>query len=183
MVVVLAGALAVFVATNLDGLVLLTVVFGVPNVRARSVVAAQFLGLTALIAISAVAAAGLFFVPRRWIGLAGIVPIALGARMLLRHQYGPTAKPPLTTAAIAGLVLADGVDNVSVYTPTFRAVGATTAVAYVALFYLFAALWCAIAWWLSRRPPIAETIDRWSHIIVPIVFIVVGLGLVLTALA
>ncbi len=182
MFVVLAGAIAVFAATNLDGLVLLTLVFGVPNVRARSVVAAQYLGLTALIAISAVAAAGLFFVPRRWIGLAGIVPVVLGARMLLGRQFGPDAKPPLTTAGIAALVIADGVDNVSVYTPTVRAIGPALAVAYIAIFYVLAALWCAAAWWLSRRPRIAATIDRWSHVIVPVVFIVVGVALVVTAL-
>ncbi len=65
------GAVAVFVATNLDGFVLLNLLFATPGARGRMVVVGQYLGLAILVAISAIAAIGLVVVPTRWVGCSG----------------------------------------------------------------------------------------------------------------
>jgi cadmium resistance protein CadD (predicted permease) len=67
----IGGAVAVFVATNLDGFVLLTFPFASPGAQGRTVVVGQYLGLAILVAISAIAAVGLVVVPTRWVGLLG----------------------------------------------------------------------------------------------------------------
>jgi cadmium resistance protein CadD (predicted permease) len=51
MVDLLVGADAEFVATNLDGFVLLTFLFATPGARGRTVVIGQYVGLAMLVAI------------------------------------------------------------------------------------------------------------------------------------
>jgi cadmium resistance protein CadD (predicted permease) len=59
--------------------------------------------------------------------------------------------------------------------PVFTVVGAAGMVAYVAVFLIGVAVWCAAGWFLATRPVMAKTLARWGHIILPIVLI--GLGL------
>ena len=182
MLLLLAAATAAFFATNLDDLVLLTVLFAMPKMRWQTVVAGQYLGLGCLVAISAAAAAGLVVVPKRWVGLAGVIPLALGVRALVQQDSTtPTATPP-NVAGVVGLIVADGVDNVAVYTPVFRHLGPAASLSYVLIFAVLAAVLCFIAAWLARRRLIAQTVARWSHIIIPVVFIVIGAALLATTL-
>jgi cadmium resistance protein CadD (predicted permease) len=179
-VVWLAGATAVFVATNLDGFVLLTVLFATPRLEWQVVVAGWYLGLTALIALSAAGAAGLALVPRRWVGLAGIILIVLGARMAVARKHPVAPAAPFTLLGVSGLVVSNGVDNVALYTPTFRHLGVSVSLVYTLIFVALAALWCAMAWWLARWAPIARAVERWSHVIVPAVFVIIGCSLLAT---
>jgi cadmium resistance protein CadD (predicted permease) len=78
----IGGAIGVFAATNVDDLVVLTVLFlacraeGQP--KAWQIWAGQYVGIAALVAASGAAALGLAIVPESWVGLLGLVPVALG---------------------------------------------------------------------------------------------------------
>ena len=115
----IGGAVAVFVATNLDGFVLLTGLFATPGASGRRIVVGQYLGFAILVAISAIAAVGLVVVPTRWVGLLGAIPLALGVRALTGRDHEPRV-PRINVWGVVGLVIADGADNVAVYTPVFR---------------------------------------------------------------
>ena len=75
-------AAGVFIGTNIDDLIVLTVLMlarrahGKP--RMWQIWAGQYLGIGALVAVSVLAALGLTIVPDRWVGLLGMIPIALG---------------------------------------------------------------------------------------------------------
>ncbi len=89
----------------------------------------------------------------------------------------------MNLAGVVGLIVADGADNVAVYTPVFRHLGpARSGVGYTLLFAVLAAVWCVLAAVLARRRPIAETVERWGHFLVPVVFIVIGVALLATTL-
>jgi cadmium resistance protein CadD (predicted permease) len=179
----IGGAVAAFVATNLDGFVLLTLLFASPGAQGRTVVVGQYLGLALLVAISAIAAVGLVVVPTRWVGLLGVIPLALGIRALTgRTDHTPQA-PRVNLLGVVGLVVADGADNVAVYTPAFRHLGPARSLGYTLVFVALAAVWCVLAAALARRRAIAQTVERLGHILVPVVFIVIGLALLGTTLA
>jgi cadmium resistance protein CadD (predicted permease) len=182
MIVLIAGAVGVFVATNLDGLLVLTVLFATPGARWQSIVAGEYLGVTVLVFVSAALAIGLLAVPKRLIGLGGIIPVVLGIRMLLQHDGSQPTDPPVATLAIAVLVIANGADNVAVYTPTFRNLGPASTIQYILAFVALAAVWCALGSWLAHRKPIARAVERSGHILVPAVFIIVGAALLATTL-
>jgi cadmium resistance protein CadD (predicted permease) len=180
MFALILGAVAVFVGTNLDGFVLLTLLFATPGARGRTVVVGQFLGLAILVAISAIAAVGLVVVPTRWVGLLGVIPVVLGVRALARRDNTRSIGSSVTWLGVVGLVVADGADNVAVYTPVFRHLGPAPSVGYVLVFVVLAAVWCVLAAVLARRRTIAVTVERWGHVLVPVVFIVIGVALLVT---
>jgi cadmium resistance protein CadD (predicted permease) len=80
----LAAAVGVFVGTNIDDIIVLTVLFLSARAAGRpqpcQIWAGQYTGIGALVAISAVAALGLALVPDPWVGLLGLVPFALGVK-------------------------------------------------------------------------------------------------------
>src|SRR5262245_43791009 len=81
---VIGTAVVVFATTNVDDLLLLAGFFSDPSLSARSVIVGQFLGIGALTAASAAAAAVAFVVPPAYVALLGIFPLALGGRGLWR---------------------------------------------------------------------------------------------------
>jgi cadmium resistance protein CadD (predicted permease) len=176
------GAVAVFVATNLDDFALLTLLFATPGSRRQTVVVGQYLGLAILVAISALAAVGLVVVPIRWVGLLGVIPFVLGIRELTSHTNHAPRAPRVNLLGVAGLVVADGADNVALYTPVFRHLGPARSLGYTLVFSVLAAMWCMLAAALARRRVIARTVERLGHVLVPLVFIAIGLALLATTL-
>ena len=175
-----AGAVGIFAVTNIDDLAVLTVLFGSRRPERRAIWAGQYLGMAVLVAVSAVAAIGLLVVSDRWVGLFGVVPLTLGVRGLLRHSKAEPV-PVNGMLGVAGVTIANGADNVSVYIPLFRHAGWAT-IGYVAVFAVLVGVWLAAAMFLASRPAVASTLDRWGDRIVPIVFIVIGVVILATAM-
>lgn len=89
----IAGLIAIgaaaFAATNIDDIFVLMVLFSTSFVASltfpvRHVVLGQYLGISLLIAISALGSLIPLLVPPYFIGLLGIVPMAIGARRLVQ---------------------------------------------------------------------------------------------------
>jgi cadmium resistance protein CadD (predicted permease) len=179
-VTTIVTAAGVFIGTNIDDLLVLTVLMlahrahGVPKVW--QIWAGQYLGIGALVAVSVLAALGLTIVPDRWVGLLGVIPIALGIRALVRKQDGG---PRVATSAltVAAVTIANGADNISVYTPLFRTIGAAPTAVAIAVFALLTAGWCLAATWLASHKPVVAAVERWGHWIVPAVFIIIGIAI------
>ncbi|MFI6763741.1 cadmium resistance transporter [Micromonospora sp. NPDC050417] len=179
-----ATAAGVFTGTNVDDIIVLTVLFLSARATGRprpwQIWVGQYAGIGLLVAVSAVAALGLTIVPDRWVGLLGLVPFALGLRGLVAAvRSGDDAPPPAVAVAtgvvaVAGVTIANGADNLSVYTPVFRTLGVTGSLVTVAVFALGVALWCLAASWLGSHRRVVEVVERFGHWIVPGVFLLIG---------
>jgi cadmium resistance protein CadD (predicted permease) len=171
------AAAAVFAGTNVDDLVVLTVLFLSARATGRprrwEIWAGQYAGVGALVLVSGAAAAGLSVVPDRWVGLLGLVPLALGIRGLLRRGQSRT---PVATGlfAIVGVTIANGADNISVYTPLFRTIGVTRGLISIAVFAVGVAAWCLAGSWLGSHKKVIAVVRRHGHWIVPVVFVLLG---------
>src|SRR5699024_8229579 len=75
---------------------------------------------------------------------------------------------------VAGVTFANGGDNIGVYVPVFLNVGPGAVVAYCIVFLVLVAGLVGLARFVATRRPIAEVLERWEHILFPIVLI--GLG-------
>jgi cadmium resistance protein CadD (predicted permease) len=88
----LAGAIIAgitsFAATNIDDIVILMLFFAQVNAsfRPRQIVVGQYLGFSVLIIASLPGFFGGLIVPRAWIGLLGLVPIAIGVTRLVNRE-------------------------------------------------------------------------------------------------
>ncbi|MEV4752139.1 cadmium resistance transporter [Streptosporangium sp. NPDC049248] len=185
MIQTIGTAVAVFAGTNVDDIILLTVLFltsragGVP--RPWQIVAGQYTGIAALVAVSAVAALGLAVLPDRWVGLLGLVPFGMGVWGLVRAGRGgdgETSRVASGLLSIAGVTVANGADNISVYTPLFRTIGPAASALTMAVFALLVAVWCAAASWLGSHRKIIELVERTGAWLVPVVFMIIGVVIV-----
>ncbi|ROT33449.1 cadmium resistance transporter [Micromonospora sp. HM5-17] len=185
----LAAAAVVFAGTNVDDLIVLTVLFlsaraaGKP--RQWQVWAGQYAGIAVLVAVSALAAIGLTIVPDAWVGLLGLVPFALGVRGLITAiRARGDDEPPAPAAAagllsVAGVTIANGADNISVYTPLFRTIGPADSLITIAVFTAGVAVWCLAGSWLGSHRSVIAVVQRFGHWIVPAVFMLIGAVIVI----
>jgi cadmium resistance protein CadD (predicted permease) len=76
--------------------------------------------------------------------------------------------------SVAGITVVNGADNITIYTPFFRAMEAGEVLVTIAVFVLMIGVWCALAAWLATHLSTLATIKRYSHHLVPVVLIVIG---------
>ncbi len=180
----LLTATAVFAATNVDDLVVLSAFFADPKMPPRSVVAGQFLGIGALVLVSILAGLASVAVPDGWPAVLGLAPLGLGlwkGWQLLRTRRGGgddanDATPPVGTSpvlAVAAVTIANGGDNLAVYIPLLAANRSSMA-SYVGVFTALTAVWCALGFALVKNRVFGARIQRYGHVALP--FVLIGLG-------
>lgn len=184
MIGTIAAAIGLFAATNIDDIVVLTVLF-LASTRGSlpgwKVVAGQYLGFIALVAISVIAAAGLTIVPDEWVGFLGLIPLAIGVYGLIRtlRRRGDDDDDSAISAGglfgVAGITIANGADNIPLYTPVFRTNPVPDTIVTIIVFLVLVAVWCLVARFVGTNKTVTEALEKIEHWLVPAVFI--GLGL------
>ncbi len=171
-------AVLAFAATNLDDILIVTLFFA-QSPRRSAVVAGQFLGFAGLVALSLLGYLASLALPREWVGLLGLAPLALGLRAWLtqpRDSQADAGGPPRPgTLQVAAVTMANGADNLGIYTPLFASSSPPQLALTIAVFFLMLGLWCWLGYQLSRQPAVAITIQRQGRWLVPLVL--VGLGI------
>ena len=167
----------------MDDVFVLLSLYASQHFRPRQILAGQYLGFAILVLVSLVASlVSLVFRPE-YVGWLGLLPIAIGLRGLhaLRRSAGTTAvteEPPRssvgTVLAVAGITLANGGDNIAVYTSVFANSGATAISIFCATFVVMVAAWLGLAQWLVNHPSLGKPIRRYGHIATPLVLILTG---------
>ncbi|MEU4360347.1 cadmium resistance transporter [Promicromonospora sp. NPDC023987] len=186
----IAAAAGLFVATNLDDIVILTVLFAASarssRLRGWQIVAGQYLGLITLIAVSFLAALGLTIVPDEWVGLLGLIPLAIGVLALVRTLRGQddddeaeSALKAVGLLGVAGITIANGGDNIAIYTPVFRTMSTTDALVTIVVFLVLLAGWCLLAKVIGTNEKVTEALEKVEHWLVPLVFIGLGVFILL----
>lgn len=184
MLATILAAAAMFAATNIDDIVVLTALFlasskGKP--RPWHIVGGQYTGFITLVGLSLLAALGLTIVPDEWVGLLGIFPLILGILGLIHglKKDGDDDENKLTEGlgllGIAGITIANGADNIAIYTPVFRTMAPADTTVTVIVFLALVAVWCALGKIIGTHHKVVETLEKIEHWLVPAVFI--GLGL------
>jgi cadmium resistance protein CadD (predicted permease) len=181
----LGRAAAMFAVTNVDDLVLLAVFFGQAAGRRGElkVVAGQFLGFAAILAVSVAGALGAGLLPEGAVRWLGVLPVLLGVRAAWQARSQEENEPPPAAGvlAIATVCFANGGDNVGVYVPAFAVTGPAGLVGYVAVFLAGVAVWCAAGRFLATRPGVARVLARWGHVVLPLVLITLGVLILIGA--
>ncbi|WP_181776662.1 cadmium resistance transporter [Amycolatopsis pittospori] len=175
-------ATGMFAVTNVDDLVLLALYFGRATGRGgvAKVVAGQYLGFAAILAVSIVGALGAGLLPDAVLPWLGLVPLLLGLRAawrVWRERGTEDAEPEVGAGvlAVAGVTFANGGDNIGVYVPVFANTGTGGLIVYVVVFLALVAVWCAAGRYFATRPVIARALARWGHLLLPVVLVGIGL--------
>lgn len=177
-----AGA---FAATNLDDLLVLSVLFlsarTRPVPRLWKIWIGQYIGIGILTGVAAAAALALTPVPVEWVGFLGLVPLVLGCYALIKVSR-PSGDPPkprsLTVPVVVAVTVANGGDNISVYIPLFHALGPTASVVTGLTFAVLVAVWCAAGYWLTAHPKVGAFCRRAGNWAIPVVYVALGLTII-----
>lgn len=183
-----AIAITAFTATNIDDILILTIFFAQVDskFRPRHILIGQYLGFALLILASLPGYFGGLIIDHKWIGLLGLLPIAIGIKHLFQKQEEVTlqtcaipeqGKSPLIapqTYHVAAVTFANGGDNIGIYIPLFASSNAVSLSITIATFLVMIAVWCYAAYQFSTHPAIAKFLSQYSNAIVP--FVLIGLG-------
>lgn len=185
---ILSG-IGVYISTSIDYLVILIILFaqGSQNKQKWHIYAGQYLGTGLLVGASLVATYVVKFAPETWmIGLLGLIPIYLGIRLaifgegeededeeIIDRLEQSRANQMFWTVAL--LTIASGGDNLGIYIPYFASLNWSQIIMVLIVFAIGIIIFCELSRRLSSIPLISETIEKYERIIVPLVFIPLGL--------
>lgn len=185
--------IVVFASTNIDDLFLLAAFFADPQLRHRSIVIGQYLGIGALVVVSALSALLALALADGWVALLGVVPLLMGLTKLLalrtdRVSGGsgsnyphPERRLSSQVLAVASVTVANGGDNVGVYVPLF-ATALEAIPTYALTFAVMTGVWCALGYLLVNNKVLSGAIRRYGNVILPVVLITLGLYILAGAL-
>ena len=184
------SAIGVYISTSIDYLIVLIILFAQlsQNKQKWHIYAGQYLGTGLLVGVSLFAAYVVNFVPEEWmVGLLGLIPIYLGIRFaivgegeeeeeeeeIIERLEQSKANQLFWTVTL--LTIASGGDNLGIYIPYFASLDWAQTLVALLVFAIGVLIFCELSRVLSSIPLISETIEKYERIIVPLVFIPLGL--------
>lgn len=168
-------------------------------VNRQEIIIGKYLGFGVLILASLPGFVGGFVVPRPWLGWLGLVPMAIGISHLLQNSTteGNTQEvqdvQAVTSQAarykrqglsrfinpqiyqVAAVTVGNGGDNIGIYVPLFANSNLTQLLVILAVFLVMIAVWCGVAYALTRHPLVIKALARYGQAIVPLVLIALGI--------
>lgn len=183
------SAIGVYISTSIDYLIVLIILFAqlLQNKQKWHIYAGQYLGTGLLVGVSLVAAYVVNFVPEAWmVGLLGLIPIYLGIRFAIVGEGEEEEEEEIIERleqskanqlfwTVTLLTIASGGDNLGIYTPYFASLDWAQTLVALLVFAIGVIIFCELSRVLSSIPLISETIEKYKRIIVPLVFIPLGL--------
>lgn len=183
------SAIGVYISTSIDYLIILIILFVQlsQNKQKWHIYAGQYLGTGLLVGASLVAAYVVNFVPEEWmVGLLGLIPIYLGIRFAILGEDAEEEEEEIIERleqskanqlfwTVTLLTIASGGDNLGIYIPYFASLDWSQTLVALLVFVIGIIIFCEISRVLSSIPLIFETIEKYERIIVPLVFILLGL--------
>ena len=186
----IAQAVGLFIATNIDDIIILSLFFGRGQGQpgtTRRILLGQYLGFLGILGAAVLAALGAqALLPDQVLPYFGLIPLGLGLWATWQawrnrddddDDAAQLEGKRVSVWTVAAVTFANGGDNIGVYVPVFVSVSWSTILAYCIVFLLLVAVLVFVARWITSRKPIAETLERWEHILFPAVLI--GLGVVI----
>ena len=189
-----------FTVTNIDDMMILLLLFSQidSSFRKRHIFIGQYLGFFAIIILSLPGFLGGLFIQREWLGLLGIIPIAIGMKQLINQQTESTEVQTVNpdfprllhpnpawsfflsilhpnTYQVAAVTIANSGDNISVYIPLFAGQDFVSLGIIIAVFLAMVGVGCGIAYLLTSQVTIGYILSRYGRAIIP--FILMSLGL------
>ena len=204
----LALGAAIATATTFDDNLYLAMFFSRVNrtFRPRHIVVGEFLGFSVLVLISLSGFLLGRMVHGVWIGLLGLLPVAIGINALLAGS--PQTTPPRPGSArvlrqppahaerheglrlwrtlrdagtyrVAAVTIANGGNNIAIYIPLFASSSPQQLLLILMVCYAAIGLWCLGGWLLLQQPQLATLLCRQVGRIAPFVLIWLGASILL----
>lgn len=180
-------ALGLFVVTNIDNIIILSLFFGRDHERPGAtyrILIGQYIGFIGTLGAAVMAAlTAQALLSERIFPYFGLIPIGLGlwAAWQSWRTHGEadddtnTGSKRVSIWTVVIVTFANGGDNIGVSVPVFVSVSWDIILIYCTVFFILTPLMVFVAKWITSRTPVAKALDRWDDILFPTVLIGIGL--------
>ena len=188
MIQILATAIISYIVTSIDDLLVSAIFFAQSNSKRDNwhIFLGKYIGTGFLVVLGCLGAFGMSFVPTQYIGVLGFIPIALGVKeFIVSHKKEKQIDKPKTFAILSvtvGMVtLANGADNIGVYISLFAYYKWNELVLICIVFTVMIFTWSFLAKKLTDMPRLRGFIIRNKSIVIPIVYVTLGIYIIVKA--
>lgn len=188
MITTILTAAAIYVATGIDYLVILILLFSqIKKGQAKHIWIGKYIGTIIVIGASLLVSLGISnLIPQQWvIGLLGLLPLYLGIKIWIKGEEDEGESNILSIfssgrfnqlfVTVTFIVLSSSADDFSIYVPYFTTLNATEILVSIIVFLIMIGVLIYVGYRLAHLNFVSEKIEKYERWIVPIVFI--GLGI------
>lgn len=187
MITTILTAAAIYVATGIDYLVILILLFSqIKKGQEKHVWIGKYLGTIIVIGASLLVSLGVAnLIPQQWvIGLLGLLPIYLGIKVWIKGEdedessilsLFSSGRFNQLFLTVTFIVLSSSADDFSIYVPYFTTLNGTEIIVSIIVFLIMIGVLLYVGYRLAHVEFVSEKIEKYERWIVPIVFI--GLGI------
>ena len=178
MIASILTSMVAYISTNIDDIFVLMILLAQAR-KKHSLITGHFLGVGLITLISMLGAFGLQNLPLKYVGILGLVPIALGIKAWFQRNDQEVEAKAVGLLSMAMITLGNGADNVGVYIPLFTGFSSAEWAIAVLIFTVMTGLWIFLANSLAEFPKIKGIIERYKAIAIPLVFLALGIFIIL----
>ncbi len=188
MITTILTATAIYVATGIDYLVILILLFSqIKEGQAKHIWIGKYIGTIIVIGASLLVSFGVTnLIPQQWvIGLLGLLPLYLGVKIWIKGEEDEDEGNILSLfssgrfnqlfVTVTVIVLSSSADDFSIYVPYFTTLNVTEIIVSIIVFLIMIGILLYVGYRLANLDFVSEKIEKYQRWIVPIVFI--GLGI------
>ncbi|MEO5969611.1 MAG: cadmium resistance transporter [Bdellovibrionia bacterium] len=195
--------LVTFATTNIDDFLLILLFFS-QGISTQKIVIGQYLGMLGIFVLSyLVGSAMLFFLTPQWIGSLGIIPLVIGLRELYQRfrpnsnwrghalsQKGRTVGATISKASVAKehpskigtftiaiMTLANGSDNIAVYSSLFAEKAKFDIFLLIAVYLILTGAWCIGGYIIASGRKWSKAVNHFGKIVLPYTLIAIGFSI------
>ncbi|MBC2998764.1 CadD family cadmium resistance transporter [Staphylococcus epidermidis] len=192
MIQTIVTAAILYIATAVDLLVILLIVFAKAKTKKeyRDIYIGQYVGSVTLIVVSLFFAFVLNYVPEKWIlGLLGLIPVYLGIKVAIYDdcEGEKRAKKELNEKGLSKLVgtvaivtiASCGADNIGLFVPYFVTLSVTNLFITLFVFLILIFFLVFTAQKLANIPGVGEIVEKFSRWIMAVIYIALGLFIII----
>lgn len=193
------SVLVAFISSNLDDLVILTVLYAeaINKKQRQTILLGQLIGIGAILLVSLACATLLHAFNLNFLNLLGIFPLLMGMQGFYKlYKSDEQAKHEkqrhekikkqvhqtngLSLAAIMTLTVSNGADNMGIYIPLFSKYNSGQMWLVLLIFLILIPIWCWIGEQIADLPAIKNFVQKYQKILVPIIYVGLGLYILFT---
>ncbi len=189
MFLLVCASFIAYLTTEIDDLIIMLILFSKASRKSERavIIVGKYIGTLLVAGCSAIFASYISMINTAWLGLLGLVPIAIGiksaADSIRRRKKDETeiterfsiGSDIVMCLEVILITLASSGDNVAVYISFFTAVHGYEYIVVAAVFTILQGLWCFLAIKIITERSIKQYIDQSSKILVPLLFITLGI--------
>ncbi len=172
-------AISAFISTNIDDFFIDSILFFdcKSKKETNEVIIGKYLGMSILVSVSLIITTN---IPKNFIGYLGFIPLILGIKEIIENlknddneqkQNRSTNKIINTTL----ITISDGADNIGIYIPIFVQLDQYQIMITILVFLILIYLYSKLAISITEIPLIKKILEKYRNIIVPLVYISLGI--------